>query len=179
VTLLGYSGGVRILWQIRKIDRWLMFRVHRWHAPRWVRGWMIGSTWLGDGWLWWMLAAALYWRGSRSLAALGLAALFSTALYSAVKRIAARRRPFEVEPHVWSRVKAPDKYSFPSGHTMAAFAVIAAVIPFHPLLAAPLLFAAGSIGASRVVLGMHYLSDVVAGGVVGALIGVWMAAVFR
>ncbi len=122
---------------------------------------------------------ALFWRKSHSLPALGAAALLSTALYSAVKRIVVRTRPFEVEPHVWSRAKPPDRYSFPSGHTMTAFAVVAAVIPFHPHLSAPLLFAAGSIGASRVILGMHYLSDVVVGGVVGAMLGWWMSALFR
>ncbi|MBS1824022.1 MAG: phosphatase PAP2 family protein [Acidobacteria bacterium] len=156
-----------------------MRRVHRWHAPRWVRAWMIASTWLGDGWLWWALAMALYWRKSPSLPALGLSALLSTALYSAVKRIVVRRRPFEIEPHVWSRAKPPDKYSFPSGHTMSAFAVIAAVIPFHPQLTVPLLFAASSIGASRVILGMHYLSDVLAGGIVGTILGWWMSTFLR
>lgn len=156
-----------------------MFLVHRWHAPKWVRAWMVVATWLGDGWLWWALAMILYWRKSQSLPALGLSALLSAALYSAVKRIVVRRRPFEIEPHVWSRAKAPDKYSFPSGHTMSAFAVAASVIPFHPQLAAPLLIAAGSIGASRVILGMHYFSDVAAGGIVGSLIGWWMSTVLR
>jgi undecaprenyl-diphosphatase len=75
-------------------------------------------------------------------------------------------------PHCWSKVLPPDQFSFPSGHTMTAFAIALVVSYFYPALEGPLYFLAISIGFSRVVLGMHFLSDVLAGAVLGSALGV-------
>ena len=50
---------------------------------------------------------------------------------------------------------------------------------FYPPLMAPLLFVAVSIGISRVVLGMHFLSDVVAGALIGSLLGYFSCNLFQ
>jgi undecaprenyl-diphosphatase len=65
----------------------------------------------------------------------------------------------------------PDQFSFPSGHTMTAFSIALVVSYFYPSLEGPLLFLALSIAMSRVVLGMHFLSDVLAGVVLGVGLG--------
>jgi len=82
-----------------------------------------------------------------------------------------RPRPCQFEPHCWSKVLPPDKFSFPSGHTMTAFSVALVISYFYPGLEAPLFFMAISIAVSRVVLGMHFLSDVLAGAVLGVALG--------
>src|SRR6202012_6003604 len=92
-------------------------------------------------------------------------------IFKAIKRLSARPRPCQIEPHCWSKVLPPDKFSFPSGHTMTAFSVALVVSYFYPGLEAPLFFMAISIAVSRVVLGMHFLSDVLAGAVLGVALG--------
>jgi undecaprenyl-diphosphatase len=61
-----------------------------------------------------------------------------------------------------------DRYSFPSGHTLHAVTFTAIAIHHVPMLAVPLVPFALLIGASRVVLGLHYPTDVLAGATLGA-----------
>jgi undecaprenyl-diphosphatase len=68
-------------------------------------------------------------------------------------------------------VLPPDKFSFPSGHTMTAFSIALVVSYFYPSLEGTLFFVAFSIAVSRIVLGMHFLSDVLAGIVLGVALG--------
>ena len=70
-----------------------------------------------------------------------------------------------------------DRFSFPSGHALNAFAIGSVLALAFPAAAVLILLVAASVAASRVVLGLHWLSDVVAGVVVGLVIGtlVWLA----
>ena len=81
-----------------------------------------------------------------------------------------RHRPNCFEPHCWATLLPPDQFSFPSGHTITAFAVAISLSHFYPELSFALIFCAISVAASRILLGMHFLSDVVAGAVIGALL---------
>jgi undecaprenyl-diphosphatase len=101
------------------------------------------------------------------------------ALFITLKHAFRRERPCELEPHCWARLLPPDQFSFPSGHTITAFAITAALAGFYPEMLPGLLFCAISIAASRVVLGMHFLSDVLAGAALGATLGVAAAALIR
>ena len=58
----------------------------------------------------------------------------------------------------------------PSGKVVTAFAVAVSLSAFYPELAAGLFFCAVSVAASRILLGMHFLSDVVAGAAIGTLL---------
>ncbi len=161
-------------------DRRLMRRVHRWSAPRWIRLWMICATRGGDGWIWYALGAVLLLfggeAGARATGAASLAASTGIVLFLALKRVTGRRRPCHIEPHCWSTLLPPDRFSFPSGHTITAFACAIPVMRLFPDMATGLLFVAMSIAASRVLLGMHFLSDVVAGAILGASLGYSAAA---
>ncbi len=169
--MLTYS--VRIY--IERRDQRLMRRLHRWHAPRWVRVWMIAATRLGDGWLWSGLGIALLIAGGpRQLAAVesaGFSALSSVLLFLLLKRLFHRSRPCEIEPHCWAHILPPDQFSFPSGHSITAFAVAIPLGACYPAVQFPLLVVAVSISLSRIMLGMHYLSDVVAGAILGSALG--------
>ncbi len=162
-------------------DHTLMRRVNRWHAPRWIRAWMLCATRGGEGWLWYTLGAVFLLTGGprrfHAVAAAALAAALGVTLFLRLKKAAARRRPCAFEPHCWAILLPPDQFSFPSGHTITAFAVAVSLSRFYPELSLGLFFCALSIAASRILLGMHFLSDVLAGAAIGgglACAAVWL-----
>jgi undecaprenyl-diphosphatase len=163
-------------------DQSLMRLANNWHAPRWIRFWALGATRAGDGWLWGLIGFIILVFGGgerlRADSAAGIAAVLSVLLFQRLKRVAGRRRPCHVEPHCWATLLPPDQFSFPSGHTMTAFAVSIALSQFYPSLVFPLMFFAVSIAISRILLGMHFLSDVVAGAVLGAGLGYLATLIF-
>jgi len=166
----------RTVWGfIERRDHGLMRRLNRWRAPRWVRYWMIAATRMGDGWLWYALGIILLLCGGpqrfSAVGAAGSAAIAGIIVFKALKRLSHRPRPCQLEPHCWSKVLPPDKFSFPSGHTMTAFSIALVLSYYYPSLEGTLLFLALSIGFSRIVLGMHFLSDVLAGIVLGVALG--------
>lgn len=174
----------RVVWnQIQSSDHRVMRRVNRWRAPRWFRVCMILATRMGDGWLWYATGVAvLIWGGeSRFLAfgSAGLAVLSGILLFLVLKRVSHRRRPCDLEPHCWASILPPDQFSFPSGHTITAFAMAMTLGFFYPDFLLALLLVALSIATSRIVLGMHFLSDVVTGSLLGILLGYSSICLFR
>ena len=174
-----------VLAQVLASDDRLLGRVLEWRAPRWVRLWMLAATRLGDGWLW--LATGLVLslsgeRGRRVLAAAFVAAAIANTragLGQAPRAAAAALRAgppqdFDVDPLAWF---PSDRFSFPSGHALNAFAIGSVIALAFPAAALPVLALAASVAASRVVLGLHWLSDVLAGALVGLAIGTatWLA----
>ena len=165
----------RVVGFITTHDMTVMRRCNLWMPPRWVRVWMMAATRGGDGWLWVAIGlAVLAFGGTDGLAAVlaaGLAGAIGVMVFLLLKKAANRPRPCAIAPHAWATLLPPDQFSFPSGHTMTAFGVITPLLAYFPELAPGLLFCALSVAASRIVLGMHFLSDVVAGAVLGLLVG--------
>lgn len=163
-------------------DHKLMRRVNKWPAPKWVRLGAITATRAGDGWLWYLvgLSVLLFGGASRlaATAAAGSAAVVGIGIFMLLKKISSRKRPCEIEPHCWAHILPPDRFSFPSGHTITAFAVAVALGAFYPAMLPALLLCALSIAASRVLLGMHFLSDVLAGALLGTGLALGGYAVF-
>src|SRR5437870_4110357 len=107
-------------------DQRLMRRINRWPAPRWIQVWMLAATRGGDGWLWYAMGLVILLFGGsnrfRALCAALLAVGMGILLFQALKRLTGRRRPCDYgEPHCWARLLPPDRFSFPSGHTITAF----------------------------------------------------------
>ena len=155
-------------------DHRLMLRVNRWSAPRWIRLWALCATRGGDGWLWYGIGAVILFFGGpgrfQAVSAAALAAAMGIVIFLNLKKTIGRRRPSAFEPHCWATLLPPDQFSFPSGHTITAFAVALSLSQWNPELAVGLLFCAVSIAASRILLGMHFLSDVLAGAAIGAIL---------
>jgi len=87
------------------------------------------------------------------------------------KSLTARDRPHDKVPGARQLNRAPGTTSFPSGHAASAAAFATGVAPEKPNLAAPVIIAAAAVGASWVVTGVHYPSDVLAGFTIGAAAG--------
>ncbi|HEX4771098.1 MAG TPA: phosphatase PAP2 family protein [Bryobacteraceae bacterium] len=156
-------------------DHKLMRKVNKWPAPKWIRLSAIMATRAGDGWLWYVIGVLVLLFGGddrfTAIAAAGSAAITGIGIFVSLKKISGRKRPCEIEPHCWAHLLPPDEFSFPSGHTITAFAVAASIGAFYPVLLGILLFFAFAVATSRILLGMHFLSDVA----VGALVGTGLA----
>ncbi len=97
-------------------------------------------------------------------------------LYHLIKQSMKRDRPYECIVDVEFRVRPPDQFSFPSGHTASAFLIMTLLASFFPTLRIPMFCWAATVGIARVYLGVHYPTDVLAGAVLGivtARIGIW------
>jgi undecaprenyl-diphosphatase len=156
-------------------DHNMMRRISRWSPPAWVRVWMTSSSRAGDGWLWGSMAIPILWLGGQrryeAMAVLASAALTGIVVFLLLKRMCSRARPCEIAPIRWKELVPPDRFSFPSGHSITAFAMVVPLSLFYPTFMMELMFCAVSVASSRVVLGLHFLSDVVAGSLMGAGIG--------
>jgi undecaprenyl-diphosphatase len=98
-----------------------------------------------------------------------------------VKGFIGRMRPSDLGPFIYSPWSWQHKYaSLPSGHSAAAFATAIAISVLWPKARIPIWIFAGVIGASRVVIQAHFVSDVVAAAIVGGfgaiLVRNWFAA---
>jgi undecaprenyl-diphosphatase len=152
-------------------DHKLMRKVNKWPAPKWVRLSAIAATRAGDGWLWYLtgLLVLLFGGADRfvALAAAGSAAITGIGIFVFLKKISGRKRPCEYEAHVWAHLLPPDQFSFPSGHTITAFSVAVCFGAFYPAFLGVLLLCALAIATSRILLGMHFLSDVAVAAIAG------------
>lgn len=123
-----------------------------------------------DGPLWVLLFVALWLFTADGFALAAQAAALgglNLGLYSLLKQGTRRERPFRSCADIRQHIEAPDVFSFPSGHTLHAcsYALLlsAAFPPVWPLAWGFALL----VGLGRVVLGVHYPSDVLAGALIG------------
>jgi undecaprenyl-diphosphatase len=131
-------------------------------------------SWLGDGWFWYALIAALPlaygaagWAAAAELIVTGAVGVL---LYKFVKQRAVRERPFITHKTIICAAAPLDRYSFPSGHTLHAVSFSSIVASHFPEWAGLLFAFTGLVALSRVVLGLHYPSDVAAGAVLGGVL---------
>lgn len=129
---------------------------------------------LGDGWFWYALALALPMVfGAAALEAsldMAVVGLISVLIYKAVKHMIGRPRPNAVESSILLGAAPLDQFSFPSGHTLHAVAFSIVIMHHYPVLALLVVPFTLLVAASRLILGLHYPSDVIAGAAVGALL---------
>jgi undecaprenyl-diphosphatase len=144
-----------------------------------VRGVFAVVSRLGDGLIWYVLMVAFPLAfglaGLALTAQMALGGLLGLVTYKRLKQHLIRERPFASHPSIHCAVAPLDRYSFPSGHTLHAVLFGALILAAFPGLYPVLLPFVAMIALSRVILGLHYPSDVV----VGALIGLAIAELTR
>jgi undecaprenyl-diphosphatase len=141
------------------------------HSPRVLDLFRIVSR-LGDGIVWYLLLLMIpVWYGERGLKPALLMAvvmLGGAGLYRLVKERLVRERPYITFDDILAGTVPLDRYSFPSGHTLHAVAMTMLATAYFPELGWLLVPFAALVAASRVVLGLHYPTDVLAGAALGA-----------
>lgn len=169
----------------RELIRWhdagWCLRTNHWCRYDRVRRCFSVVSRLGDGAFWYALMAALVVANgmhgvaaSAHMAATGFVALV---LYKTLKRWTRRPRPFAADGRIRAWVAPLDEFSFPSGHTLHAVSFSIVALAHYPRLWPLLVPFAASVAVSRVVLGLHYPSDVLAATAIGtalACLSVWL-----
>ena len=155
-------------------DRGLCRRFNRFSRFTVARVVLAAVSRLGDGAFWYTLMAAVLAAGGMDAVPAVLhmvaAGVACTITYKALKRGTSRPRPCVAQPGITLCAAPLDQYSFPSGHTLHAVAFTLIALAYYPQLFWLLVPFTALIALSRVVLGLHYPSDVVAGASIGAAI---------
>lgn len=136
---------------------------------------------LGDGVFWYLLMLAFAIEsihGAQVALQMAAGGVLSLALYTQLKQRLVRERPYVSHAGVQPGTAPLDRYSFPSGHTLHAVCFTTVACAHVPELGPVLIPFTGLVAASRVVLGLHYPSDVAAGAVIGFGIGIAVLPVF-
>jgi undecaprenyl-diphosphatase len=160
----------------------LCLRVNRGCRRPAVRALFAAVSRAGDGSLWYALMAAVAvldpsdgWHNALMMAITGA---IGAALYKLLKTRLVRERPFISHAGILCGTTPLDRYSFPSGHTLHAVSFTILAGAHYPWLLPALVPLALVMAASRVVLGLHYPSDVAAGAIIGAALATTSLAIW-
>ncbi|MCL6555911.1 MAG: phosphatase PAP2 family protein [Burkholderiales bacterium] len=159
-----------LLTRLNACDVRLCLRLNRLaHRPVVRRFFRVISR-LGDGVFWYALMLALLafvpgaLPGVLHMIGVGLAGLV---VYRLLKQRTLRPRPCDLEPAILRGTDPLDEFSFPSGHTLHAVAFTVVALAHFPWLSPLLVPFTLLVALSRVLLGLHYPTDVVAGAALG------------
>lgn len=164
------------LQRVHHLDTLAFLWVHvtkRFQYRRSVR--FISST--GDGPVYLIIALLLLLldpiNGSTFFWAGIIAYCFDVSLYLLLKNMIKRDRPAVKITSYQAFITPSDQFSFPSGHTAAAFLFACLIWEFYPFFAISGFIWAAAVGMSRVLLGVHYPTDLVAGALLGSACAFW------
>jgi undecaprenyl-diphosphatase len=168
--------------RMHALDSALCVTVSHTSQYRLIREWFRLMSRLGDGVFWYILMLAILITqqadGVKPVLHMLTAGLTGTLIYKWLKHKTHRPRPYQVRQDVWLSGKPMDHFSFPSGHTLHAVAFGLVALFYFPILALVLIPFIIMVGMSRVILGLHYPSDVMAGAALGYLIAQLSFALF-
>lgn len=165
----GLDAGLR---RLAMLDAAATVRANRALAHRGAHALFRAASRLGDGILWYaLMALVLVAEGPRGLVPIAhmvAVGALGLAIYKWLKMRTARPRPYQVHAAIRLGADPLDAFSFPSGHTLHAAAFGILFTAYYPLLGVVVLPFATLVAASRLALGLHYPSDVLAGAAIGS-----------
>ncbi len=165
-----------------KLEIGVCLRINRVSKRRRVRAFFAVVSRLGDGGFWFSMGLSLFAiqgvSGLPAIIQMALTAGVCTVVYKALKRRLVRERPYITHREICCDTRPLDRYSFPSGHTLHAVAFTIMFGYFEPMLLLIVLPFALLVAASRVILGLHYPSDVVVGALIGAALALSSLSLF-
>lgn len=169
--------------KIQRIDDRVLERIIKIHRPPLDKIMILFSKAGTFGTVWWLICLPFLfnqkWRatGFNFIFALCIAHLMGQII---LKNVVKRVRPCHKLDDDDLIVDRPRYYSFPSGHTAASFAMVGvAMLRCRMLIILPVLLLASLISFSRIYLRVHYLTDVVAGALLGFFCGIFSVAIFN
>jgi undecaprenyl-diphosphatase len=150
----------------------LCWSLNRWSQRPAVRMFFAAVSRLGDGVFWYVLILGLPFtfgmQGALRAAQFAVTGLVGVALYKWLKRHLVRERPYISHLRIRAGTAPLDRYSFPSGHTLHAACFAILFVVYFPILTLAVVPFAVLVALSRVILGLHYPSDVAVGALLGA-----------
>lgn len=162
--------------RINQIDIYLCLFANKACQRRITKNFFAAISRLGNGVFWYVLMGLIpvlfgfeKIHVSMRMAIIGIAGLI---IYKLIKSVTERPRPYKVNSHITLGTMPLDQYSFPSGHTLHAVSFTLTSVYYIPELGWLLIPFAVLIALSRIILGLHYPTDVLAGGVVGTSLAI-------
>jgi undecaprenyl-diphosphatase len=110
-------------------------------------------------------------KGTQLIIATLIAFMIERPIYWLLKNTLKRNRPPQAIPLFKASIVASDEFSFPSGHTSGAFLLAFLVSQYFPVLSFAIYLWACCVGMSRVLLGVHFPTDILAGATLGSSLG--------
>jgi undecaprenyl-diphosphatase len=158
---------------ISKYDEKYCIQLNNFSKFRIIQAFFRFISWLGNGKIWYFIIILLPCIDIRLIYIsfkMILIGLIGTGIYKFLKSKFNRPRPYKVNAKIKLNGEILDQFSFPSGHSLHAVIFSLVLIDFFPTFFFPLLVFTSLTALSRVILGMHYPTDVFVGIMLGFII---------
>ncbi len=174
--------------KFQKFEEYISLRFYSFLMPqeklikRLIKSFFVIVSKLGDGYVYLISIILLSLFSSYGFFILEIFAIGFTIeriFYFSIKNLTRRNRPYEQLQLKVIYLYPPDRYSFPSGHTSSAFLFATILSKFHPEFYLILYIFAILVGISRIILNLHYLTDVLVGSQIGIFIAVILMDIIK
>lgn len=177
-----FDKSATLVHRLGEIDILVSRHLNRTSKVRFIRTYFSAISRLGDGVFWYGLMLLIVVldqdSGIPHAVQMLLTGLVGLLIYKLLKSRTVRPRPFVRSDDIELGTAPLDQYSFPSGHTLHAFSFGLLACAHYPWLYVPLGIFVVQVALSRMILGLHYPTDVLAGALIGTLLATTSLSLF-